>query len=180
MIEWLAIKELLASGGFLMIPLILVGVLLWYLVAMRFFRLRELEQNCLKAETNLVQAAKAGLYQLFAVEIVWTEKRNMLQRHRAMINTLIASAPLLGLLGTVSGMIVTFDGITTMSFFSQHGGIASGISEALSTTQMGLAIALPGLLVEQLLDRKANRLDHELDELMIKLSSHRQNLEAKA
>jgi len=76
-----------------------------------------------------------------------------------MINTLVASAPLLGLLGTVSGMIVTFDGIREMALFTQTGGIAGGIAEALSTTQMGLAIALPGLLVEQLLDRRQRRLD---------------------
>lgn len=58
------------------------------------------------------------------------------------ISSLVTVAPLLGLLGTVSGMIVTFAAITEQG--SQDISVALGISRALITTQAGLAVAIPG------------------------------------
>ena len=71
-------------------------------------------------------------------------------------------APIAGLLGTVTGMIETFDSLGDMALFTQTGGIAGGISQALFTTQMGLAIAIPGLIIERLLKKKQTRLEIEL------------------
>ena len=67
-----------------------------------------------------------------------------LNRFGSMILVIAAVAPLLGLLGTVGGMIETFSSIGQMALFAQSGGLAGGISEALLTTQMGLAAAIPG------------------------------------
>jgi biopolymer transport protein ExbB len=69
-----------------------------------------------------------------------------LRRGRILIASIIAVAPLAGLLGTVTGMIETFDSLGDMSLYSQSGGIAGGISQALFTTQMSLSIAVPGLI----------------------------------
>lgn len=74
-------------------------------------------------------------------------------------------APMLGLLGTVTGMIETFDSLGDMSLFSQSGGIAGGISQALFTTQMGLAVAIPGLIVNGALNRKAQEMQLELAQM---------------
>ena len=65
-------------------------------------------------------------------------------------------APLAGLLGTVAGMIETFDSLGSMSLFSQSGGVAGGISQALISTQMGLAVAIPGLLAGRILRKTPN------------------------
>ena len=86
-------------------------------------------------------------------------------RHRVLITSLAGTAPLIGLLGTVSGMIETFDALTTMSFHSSSGGIAGGISEALVSTQMGLAVAIPALLVGRLLERRQHVLEDEVQAL---------------
>ncbi len=60
-----------------------------------------------------------------------------------LMSVLVAAAPLLGLLGTVLGMLKTFNGISVGG--NQTGDvIAQGISEALITTEMGLLVALPG------------------------------------
>lgn len=86
-------------------------------------------------------------------------------RHRVLIRTLVGLAPLLGLLGTVHGMIETFSSMGEMSMHSQSGGIAGGVSEALLSTQVGLVIAVPGILLGRMLDRRERRFLEQLEEL---------------
>lgn len=76
-------------------------------------------------------------------------------RRLAFLGTLVGAAPLLGLLGTVLGMLVTFNAI------AGGGGkmvdqMADGISVALITTEMGLLVALPGLVLAYLVRRRRN------------------------
>jgi biopolymer transport protein ExbB len=72
-----------------------------------------------------------------------------------MIRSIVVCAPLLGLLGTVSGMIETFDSMAEGALHTHGGGIAAGIAEALVSTELGLVVAVPGLLLGRLLDRAA-------------------------
>ena len=88
-----------------------------------------------------------------------------IRRGRALITSIVAVAPLAGLLGTVTGMIETFDSLGDMTLYSQTGGIAGGISQALFTTQMGLSIAVPGLIAGQALERRQKTIEHELEQL---------------
>jgi biopolymer transport protein ExbB len=74
-------------------------------------------------------------------------------------------APLLGLLGTVTGLIETFGSLGESSTSAASEGIAAGIVEALYATQMGLAIAVPGLLCGGFLHHRQQKLELELDEL---------------
>jgi len=75
-----------------------------------------------------------------------------------LIKAIIAVAPLMGLLGTVGGMIETFASLGTMEMFKSGGGIAGGISQALLTTQLGLIVAVPGILYLKLIERKKSTL----------------------
>jgi biopolymer transport protein ExbB len=95
-----------------------------------------------------------------------------LDQWRGVVRATIAVAPLLGLLGTVIGMIETFDSLQDMALFSHSGGIAAGVSKALFTTQLGLLIALPGLLSAHLLDRRQERLRAETEQLKAHLARH--------
>ncbi|MFH0727793.1 MAG: MotA/TolQ/ExbB proton channel family protein [Pseudomonadota bacterium] len=84
------------------------------------------------------------------------------------LGMLATIAPLLGLLGTVTGMINTFHVIT------QHGAadprlMSSGISEALVTTMLGLIAAIPFLFVHTLLNRKADTTITEMEEKAVAL-----------
>ena len=63
-----------------------------------------------------------------------------------LARSVVIVAPLAGLLGTVSGMIETFDALADMTLFSQSGGIAGGISQALITTMAGLTVGIPALI----------------------------------
>ncbi len=89
--------------------------------------------------------------------------RGTLGDGRQLVRTLVVLAPLAGLLGTVTGMIETFRSLADMALFTQGGGIAGGIAEALLTTQMGLAVSVPGLVVGRALDRRESALQADLD-----------------
>ena len=86
-----------------------------------------------------------------------------LERGQPLLKLLSAVAPLLGLLGTVTGMIVTFQAIT------QSGGgdsrlMADGISQALVTTVLGLVVAIPLLFLHSLLASRSKALIQLLEQ----------------
>ncbi|MDA3933022.1 MAG: MotA/TolQ/ExbB proton channel family protein [Gammaproteobacteria bacterium] len=172
------------AGGYVMPPLLLATVVLWYAVGYRIAAMRRgskrgvrvlverAEQGVLPSDKGVLQRAlKKGLklrqrqlpnLRRFLDE-AFAEEEQELRKFNTLITTIVMTAPLLGLLGTVVGMIETFDSLADMSLFSQSGGIAGGISQALFTTQMGLAVAIPGLVVNGILHR------HERD-LLIELA----------
>lgn len=81
-------------------------------------------------------------------EMAWVERR------LPFLAILISSAPLLGLLGTVAGMLLTFAGMAAGNN-SPIDTISTGISRALVTTQAGLVIAIPAAFLLALLKRQA-------------------------
>jgi len=82
--------------------------------------------------------------------------RPRLERFLPFIALTAASAPLLGLLGTVTGMIKTFNLITIFGTGDAK-SLSSGISEALVTTELGLIVAIPALILHGLLSRMARQ-----------------------
>jgi biopolymer transport protein ExbB len=86
-----------------------------------------------------------------------------LTRFLAKIAVLASIAPLLGLLGTVLGMIETFQVISLFGTGNAK-AMASGISVALVTTQTGLLVAIPGLLLSGMLIRRSSHMRTRLDE----------------
>ena len=173
-------------GGFVMLPLILVAVVLWYALVFRLINVqtsshgpRQLIEKARNKTINLRSVtAKAAVVATETADAVQprsqlrsqlNEKFNEftadINQHRALVRTLVAVAPLLGLLGTVDGMIETFDSLGDMALFTETGGIAAGVSRALFTTQMGLAISIPGLLIGRMLERKQHNIVRELDQI---------------
>ncbi len=99
-----------------------------------------------------------------ALETALLEEEPRLQRSLSLIAACAGIAPLLGLLGTVTGMIATFEVITV------HGTgnpklLSGGISEALVTTQFGLLVAVPLLLAHAVLHRVVQRRGSRLESL---------------
>ena len=89
-------------------------------------------------------------------EVAWVERR------LPFLGVLIAAAPLLGLLGTVAGMLVSFSGLATAGRSEPIDTISAGISRALVTTQAGLVIAVPAAFLLALLRRQAESTHLEL------------------
>jgi biopolymer transport protein ExbB/TolQ len=92
---------------------------------------------------------------IFAVGwLAWVLVLTGKKKHTKNIATLAAVAPLLGLLGTVMGMVHTFETIQHFGFGNPI-LLADGISEALLTTQAGLLVAFPLLLANTYIKRKS-------------------------
>jgi len=85
-------------------------------------------------------------------------------RQLRLMRVCVGLAPLLGLFGTVTGMLATFAALASGSGGEQTmGAIAKGISEALITTETGLVVALPGLFLQYHLSRKKRGFEVFLD-----------------
>jgi biopolymer transport protein ExbB len=107
-----------------------------------------------------------------------------LERFLSILAVLGAVAPLLGLLGTVTGMIDTFRAITL------HGTgdprmLSGGISEALITTELGLMVAIPIMILHTILSRRVDHIVAEMEEKAVTLTNivqqeHRQNGSVRA
>jgi len=174
------------AGGWVMPPLIVATLLLWFAIGYRFAALK---RGSVRDVRNLVRRYDKGKppssggvlaralakgielrdsgrddLRPYLDDVFFAEEREIRKFNRLIV-TIVSAAPLLGLLGTVIGMIETFDSLGDMSLFSQSGGIAGGISQALITTQMGLAVAIPGLIVNGILARRQKNIELELAQL---------------
>ncbi|WP_226991296.1 MotA/TolQ/ExbB proton channel family protein [Paraglaciecola psychrophila] len=97
------------------------------------------------------------------------EYRQKLQANLGAIAITASISPLLGLLGTVSGMIETFN---MMSLFGagDPAVVSGGISKALITTELGLVVAIPALIIHALLNRFIRNHNTQLDTTAIRLA----------
>jgi biopolymer transport protein ExbB len=89
-----------------------------------------------------------------------------LERFLPFMALTAAAAPLLGLLGTVTGMIKTFTLITIFGTGDAK-SLSSGISEALVTTELGLVVAIPSLILHGLLSRMAKQKIGDLEQISV-------------
>jgi hypothetical protein len=140
-----AFLQLLDRGGWVMPVIISLSVLLYS----RCFRLL----LSLWSARRRLQAV-TGRAQLQRLQF---EVRESFRRQRAAIGPMIAAAPLLGLLGTVSGMEKTFGSLSAATGGKSMEGLAGGISEVLVSTESGLTVALPAMLLVYLAHREMNR-----------------------
>jgi len=139
--DFRAMTEWFTAGGWVMAALSAVAFVLAYLVVERFLDIRA---ELRAIERSLVPAGRPT---------VGVEVRGL--RRIGLVRACVVAAPLLGLLGTVTGIIQTFDSILAGGYIAEMG---EGIRKALLTTQYGLAIAAPGLLAERMLNRQQQRL----------------------
>jgi biopolymer transport protein ExbB len=86
-----------------------------------------------------------------------------LKKYIGLLHTIASVSPLLGLLGTVSGMIKVF-GTISVEGVGNPASLATGISEALITTAAGLTVAIPTFLGQRYLAARAERFVHMLEE----------------
>jgi biopolymer transport protein ExbB len=196
---WGMFVDFMQIGGFVMPPLLLVTFLLWYGISYRAAMIkinknsprvlvrRRLLNPESKSEGLMEEAVEIGLNVVKKhpkairknLDVIFRDYYSALNRYKSLITVLLVVAPLLGLLGTVSGMIETFDSLQTMNFMSQDGGIAQGISQALITTQFGLSISVPGLILHSYINRRQLLIEQELEQLVDYLSSRPEELLAK-
>lgn len=158
-----AFLDLWESGGFVMPPLLLASLALWYAIGYRAVLLRTAVVDEARAALTALQPWQRG--DRNTVEATVAPLKSELSAWSRLVVSMVSLAPLVGLLGTVTGMIETFASLGDQTLFARSGGIAGGIAQALVSTQMGLAVAIPGLLAGRLLNRRQSWLEDALDEL---------------
>ncbi len=167
--------EIIKSGGWVMVPIIICSILAVAIVVERFWTLQRNrvmpkhlvaqiyalgKQSRINADqvrdlrngSPLGRVLAAGLVNLQhsrevmkeAIEDTGRHVVHDLERFLNTLGTVAAISPLLGLLGTVLGMIKVFAAITTAGLGNPE-VLAGGISEALITTAAGLTVAIPAL-----------------------------------
>jgi biopolymer transport protein ExbB len=159
----------LHQGGWVMAPLAVVSVVMWTLILDRARELRLLRRGDLDSREAVAAAVerripasgglRARLVRGFlavrrgrpaadraALRACSARLHRELFRNLAAVQRLAVVAPLLGLLGTVLGMIETFDVIATFGTGNAQ-ALAGGVSVALVSTQTGLLVAIPGLFL---------------------------------
>jgi biopolymer transport protein ExbB len=114
-----------------------------------------------------------------AIESAGVVELNFLERGMILLATVANLAPLVGFLGTVSGMIAAFEAIAQAEQVSAK-LVAAGISEALITTEVGLVIAIPVQLSYNLFVQKVNRFVVDMEDSAAELVSTLSTAEAKA
>ncbi|MBQ4809913.1 MotA/TolQ/ExbB proton channel family protein [Pseudoalteromonas luteoviolacea] len=193
-----SMMEYIERGGTWAIPIIsfaLAAIVIGLIKAVQLFKLpnlKALEQQVVAHADNPLSKLKFKSWvehldpiQKSLTDIVIknnvSQKRDdlliaTLSKHKAsnekyigVIATCAAVAPLLGLLGTVSGMIHTF---MMMNVFGSGDAsvVSGGISQALITTELGLIVAIPSLVISALLTRKVKSFQSSLESLAIQLS----------
>ncbi len=151
-----ALQELIHRGGPAVIAIIALSVVLYTRCFGVLLGLRR--GACFAAGRDLPVRAKLEWLQRRQGEL-----RADFRQERITLGAMIAAAPLLGLLGTVSGMVKTFESLSTQGQKSME-GLAGGISEVLVATESGLSVAIPALLLVYVAHRQMTKRLHELNE----------------
>lgn len=155
------------GGGLLMLPLAVLAGLIYFSIFSIFNELSSRQFN--RVDVNLwgnwVDKPEEGEGELGEIIRFLDQNRATATHLRAAVESvrhdylprinarirfsmiLVTAAPLMGLLGTVMGMLKTFEGISLSTGSSTAGLVAGGIAEALITTETGLVIAIPGYIL---------------------------------
>ena len=143
------LTDLIAQGGLAMIAIMILLVVLYT----HCFQLIADLWSSRRALRTASASTREQAQLLFHRQILLQQN---FRHQRPALAAMIAAAPLLGLLGTVTGMERTF------STLAEHGtksleGLAGGISEVLVATESGLAVALPAMLLVYIAHRQTQR-----------------------
>ncbi|MBF0197241.1 MAG: MotA/TolQ/ExbB proton channel family protein [Planctomycetes bacterium] len=195
---WQQIEE----GGLLVWPILILGFLAICIVLERFFTLRQLsckyddllakvlvsldannmeeaQDHCRQYPSAVSRLLLAGLTNRHQSK---TQLENILdeailhetprlEKRLPYLTVIAASTPLLGLLGTVTGMISTFQMISLYGTGDPQ-VLSGGISEALITTQLGLAVAIPVLLLHNVLSSRVDKIYTDLEKIALTFINH--------
>jgi len=154
-------SNFLYQGGPVVLILFLISIFLFILIAAKFkylfFDIALVQAEYKKSLSTI----KNDEYLLLNVASLKCDYKTIINKDFYMIQTLIALCPVLGLLGTVTGMIEVFD---VVSFFGTGNAraLASGITKATLPTMTGMAISILGLLTFTILNSRSQSLISEL------------------
>jgi biopolymer transport protein ExbB len=184
----MGVIKLLIKGGVMMIPLLVCSVisvtiiierfLYWYRIRSRDLperMLQEVEKLQLPSALELAKGARDPILKVLAVGIEHSNPSSgeameaaalaeipRMKQYLPALDTIVTLAPLLGLLGTITGMISSF-GIMSLAGIGQPHAITGGIAEALIATASGLSVAIFTLIPFNYFQSKSERRIEEIE-----------------
>ncbi len=108
-----------------------------------------------EADLNLIES---GVYSTMA------SQQKLLEKNLFILSTVVTLGPFLGLLGTVWGILLTFSELHSRGISASNAAMLSGLSMALTTTVIGLVIAIPALVGYNYLKNKAREIAREMED----------------
>ena len=193
--------ETVESGGSIAWIIVFLGALSLSIVGLRAYRLRGLagknteaisqieallKRREFEAAEDIASQCKGSVGRLLKTSVANFEKsaaqledilsevigleQIKIERFGTMILVFASVAPLMGLLGTVTGMISTFDIITQFGTGDPK-MLSGGISEALVTTELGLVVAIPSLLLGNFLTGWAGNIQSQLENTALRIAN---------
>ena len=163
------LREFFEAGGPVLWGILLVTMIMWTLIIERFWYFKNLmpalSDKALNQWSNI--SNKGDWFSMRIRDQIISEVSGETRKFLLTIETMMQILPLLGLLGTVVGMLKVFD---VMTFFGTGNAIlmASGVSQATIPTMAGLVAAISGVYIANLLKRKAeDEINKVADQLII-------------
>lgn len=120
-------------------------------------------------KNGLIRANKGESEVVHALEVSSLDEIPKLQKRTPFLPMCANVATLLGLLGTILGLIAAFKGLTNTDPALRQASLASGISIAMNTTAFGLLVAIPTLVLFSFLQSRTNHILDEIDKASMKL-----------
>jgi biopolymer transport protein ExbB len=162
---WASCSDFLELGGWVLSWILLTTFVMWTFLIERFWYLRSGHRRAV-ADAEAAWRARPEHSSWHAHQI----RRAMISRiHQQLfetipiVKTLVALCPLLGLLGTVTGMVEVFD-VMSIAGSGNPRAMASGVSRAILPTMAGMVAALSGFILSVQLERRADRAMHNIED----------------
>jgi biopolymer transport protein ExbB len=164
--------EYIHLGGYVMYILVFLNILGLTIVLWKFIQIRIENAKSQKVITSIfsnVQKEHSHSFEKLEKEIYQKASKYLLSLDLGMntIKIIATIAPILGLLGTVIGVLQSFETISTAGFAQGADLFASGISLALITTIGGLIVALPHYIAYNYLSGSFTKLESKYEEMII-------------
>lgn len=161
------LNQFMHLGGNILWVILFVAIGMWSLIIERllFFRASypELRINYLTQWQQ--RQDKSSAHALFIRQALISEALIEMSRGVSVIKILIALCPLLGLLGTVTGMINVFD-VMAVTGTGNARAMAAGVSKATIPTMAGMVVAIAGLYFSKLIEERVKGESHHLADLL--------------
>jgi biopolymer transport protein ExbB len=164
-----AVRDFVETGGDVLLVVAFVTFAMWLLILERYWFFRWVHPKIadrIQSEWD-ARHDKMSWHAHQIRELLLTEVNMEIDRSLQIIKSLVALCPMLGLIGTVTGMIEVFD-VMAVAGTGNVRGMAGGVSRATLPTMAGMVAALSGLLFSVQLERRAKReRDRMVDRLIV-------------
>lgn len=162
-----AVLGFLDTGGAVLWAILLISIVLWSLIVERFFFLYRVYPRLKQQWVDewLHRADKRSWQATSIRQCMISQARSHLEKTVLVIKTLIGLCPLLGLLGTVTGMIHVFD-VMAVTGTGNARAMASGVSRATIPTMAGMVVAIAGLYFSKRIEDRVSDETNRLTDLL--------------